>query len=446
MNCTVKYLAQVCDNNTGEIISEQMLYSKAINFPKTIDKFGLRHEEQIKLIKESQELCLALQTQLLGDVEKCPKCGNVLRKQGVFQSDFHDVFTDHKVSIQRLSCTCGWKNKFTINGLYGSALHPELVKLQIEKGAKTSYRKASNDLNKMCYHGRKINNDVTIMRQIETVGELLENIKKSDNWAKPTKLSDTLIVNIDGGHVQHKEAGKHSFEEMIATVYDPKDVTERPDGSKIIAKKISVASAKKDSQITIKKLVANACKKMGMTKATAVTILTDGANNCWSIVKDYELLCASVTRILDWFHIAKHFKMAEHKIPKDKLDLFRKAKWHLWHGRSKTSIIRLEQLKQDINIDAINEELDNLMSYINNNSNNIINYHFRKLKKLPYTSQHAETSVNSIINDRQKNQKMLWTRKGANNILQIRSSIYGVGWEEDWIEAKNQIYNEAISN
>ncbi len=72
-----------------------------------------------------------------------------------------------------------------------------------------------------------------------------------------------------------------------------------------------------------------------------------------------------------------------------------------------------------------------------------MNYHIRKIKGLPYTSQLAETSVNSLINDRQKNKKMQWSRSGAHHILQIRTSVFSCQWQEDWAAIENKIYKMA---
>ena len=49
--------------------------------------------------------------------------------------------------------------------------------------------------------------------------------------------------------------------------------------------------------------------------------------------------------------------------------------------------------------------MNELIKYIINNADHIINYHVRRLRKLPYSSQLAETSVNSLINERQKKRK-----------------------------------------
>ena len=46
------------------------------------------------------------------------------------------------------------------------------------------------------------------------------------------------------------------------------------------------------------------------------------------------------------------------------------------------------------------------------------------------------SAVGTIINSRQKdNKRMLWTRQGAHNILQIRCSIASKTWERDWEDA-----------
>lgn len=60
---------------------------------------------------------------------------------------------------------------------------------------------------------------------------------------------------------------------------------------------------------------------------------------------------------------------------------------------------------------------------------------------LVFTSNIAECSVNTLINERQKGkQKMLWSRDGAHNILQIRSSVFSKSWNDDWDKVESQLY------
>jgi len=247
----------------------------------------------------------------------------------------------------------------------------------------------------------------------------------------------------DGGHVQDRAEGKHSFEETLTTVFKPEERLTKKNGRHEIKQKISVASAKKDAQYSIKKLTKHACVRSGMYQETKITALTDGANNCWSIIHSLSNYCADITKILDWFHIGKKFKERESSIPVELRILYNKGKWHLWHGHPKTGIMRLKQLTEKLFDNEAIKKVEELIQYIIHNEDNIVNYHSRRIQKLPYSSQLAESSVNCIINDRQKHKKMRWGRSGAYNILQIRTSLFSKTWQQDWDMVKDQLYEKA---
>ena len=132
-------------------------------------------------------------------------------------------------------------------------------------------------------------------------------------------------------------------------------------------------------------------------------------------------------------------------IPEEHKLLYGKVKWHLWHGKADTALLRLKQLKTLIKDDSTTVgKLDKLSTYISNNKEGIINYEVRKRAGLSYTSNLAESTVNTLINDRHKGkQKMLWGRDGAHNILQIRSSILSQSWADDWKKTEQNLYKEA---
>lgn len=443
MSHRIKIIAQLEDTKTGKIIEEQLVQQKEVELPVEIDDFGLRHKQQVELIKNSQDFILKFECKLFSENITCPKCGGKPHKQGKIESDFHDVYTDHRVTIQRLNCTCGWRNNYTLNGIYGSAIHPELAQIQSKHASNNSFEKACQIINDFSCGPRKINNRATITRMVNKVGDHLNDYKKSIAWAESEVIADELIVVADGGHVQDRDIGKRSFEEMIATVFRPEDLISKSNGRNEIKKKISVASAKKDSQQCIKKLTENACLRSGMTKKTRITALTDGAKNCWSIINSLSEGCAEINKVLDWFHIGKKFKERELSIPEELRELYNKGKWHLWHGRPKTGIIRLNQLITLLSDKDAIKKVKELIRYIVNNEGSIANYHVRKIHNLPYSSQLAETSVNCIINERQKNKKMQWSRSGAHNILQIRTSIFSKTWQDDWAHVKAELYQKA---
>ena len=117
----------------------------------------------------------------------------------------------------------------------------------------------------------------------------------------------------------------------------------------------------------------------------------------------------------------------------------------MWHGKSGESLERLLEIKGTIkNNEELVQKLSELFEYIDRNKKYIVNYQNRQTLGLPFTSTIAESTVNSLINVRQKdNRKMQWSRDGAHNVLQIRASRFSKNWESDWLEAQNTIYKKA---
>jgi len=177
---------------------------------------------------------------------------------------------------------------------------------------------------------------------------------------------------------------------------------------------------------------------------TELTCLTDGANNCWSITNHLKPYCKVLLNILDWFHITKRITIINNRLEVEQQDDFEKVKWFLWHGNVDDALLKLTQFQCGIDEDKLSSNLQELYEYIERNRNYITNYQDRQYKKLPFTSTYAESSVNNVINARQKdNKKMQWTREGAHNILQIRTSKFSKTWEDDWIKAQDHIYKQA---
>lgn len=83
------------------------------------------------------------------------------------------------------------------------------------------------------------------------------------------------------------------------------------------------------------------------------------------------------------------------------------------------------------------------MAHNTRNKEYFCDYSVRQNQDLPISSQLAECAVNNVINQRQKNKQMHWSRSGANNILQIRGSIFSGTWEDDWNYIESRIYKKA---
>ena len=100
--------------------------------------------------------------------------------------------------------------------------------------------------------------------------------------------------------------------------------------------------------------------------------------------------------------------------------------------------------ESEINDKNLVPALQELSEYIDRNQRYIVNYQDRQAANLPFTSTIAESSVNELINTRQKNnKKMQWTRDGAHHVLQIRAARFSKTWDDDWKKAQKKIYLKA---
>jgi hypothetical protein len=435
-------------NSNGMYEDRDIIDEGQIICPETIIDIGLRHQKQIEILQSIQDSILNAQSvHLKENLNGCPKCGGKLCKKGTTKASFNAVFTDHKVQVQRQVCKeCKWSSIPSINSLFGTHMHPDLLKLQCESASERSYSKSELDLNKMSNSARKVNNIMTQHNVIETVGQY---ISEHADLTIPDVIEEAgeLILQVDGGHIKPLEKYSRSFEAMASVIYRPDSVVPKAKKSKLtldefkmadknidrgeIIQKHCAASALDDNQKQMKQLTLVAAKKEGLTKNTKVTALSDGAQNCWNIVDSFVDECASITCILDWFHIAMKFQtislLDTHK------KLLDSGKWALWHGNVELSLDRLSELKKTIRSVKNREKVGKMITYITNNRDKIVDYSDRKLKGLTFTSNMAECTVESLINQRCKGkQHMRWSREGVHSILQIRASKASNDWSNNW--------------
>lgn len=439
MATAIKIIAQHYELDTGEILEENVLRTDKVVAPSELKELGYLHLEQIELISKCQEFKIGQQIKLINNTTTCPKCENKVTQKGKYTSKFHGYFSDHSVTIKRIYCTCGCKLPYTVEGIFGSTTHPDLLKRQAELASEISYEKASKELNNDVGIERSVNNRTNINRVAIKVSEIIENIKTTRSEI-PDAGVDELVMHIDGGHLKKRGEGR-SFEAMAAVVYDPSNIFYIDKNHNAIDSKHIVASSKDDQQESIKNQLRNACLNEGMGENTEIICLADGADNCWSIAESIAKDCRSITLILDWFHIGEKFKNMQSAVSDDLKNLYDEAKWSLWHGNVDKSLSKIVDIKNKTEDESSVKKLDKLETYIHNNKDRIVNYDDRKEKGLVYASSYAESTINRLINTRQKkNQQMSWTREGAHHILQIRASILSDTWNQDWENIEKQIY------
>ena len=263
------------------------------------------------------------------------------------------------------------------------------------------------------------------------VGQIeLENHQSSLDSVQSTPSID-LVVQVDGGHLKSTEEDKRSFEVMTSVVYKPTSVGKvNEKGRGAIYNKNCAASSLDDKQESIKRDTLIAALRQGMTKDTKITAICDGANNCWSVVNHLKPYCAEVAGVLDWFHVAMKFQNIS--VPKGNKDDFDKVKWCLWHGNADKAIDKLNMLLDNIP-NKYHIKIKKLITYIANNKQYIINYEHQRKNGLVFTSNVAESNVESLINQRCKcQQHMIWSREGVQPLLQIRAAMHSKEWNQRW--------------
>ncbi len=422
-------------DNPSTVVRQSTLIEESVKVATNCLDFSLEHEKQIKLLQAALDNILIEKTELINnDLHLCPKCPGELIKQGKRKSTFHDVFTDHEVKMQRAKCNqCGFEPASTVRTfLGGTTISGDLAKLQSELGAEQTFRDAEDIFNKFSTAQRKVNNHNRIKLTTERVGSSLKLVNKEEKNMLKADEAEELILNVDGGHVNSKEPNYRSFEAMTAVFYKPDAVESSAKGTRnFLSSKSCAASTANDSGKEMIENTVIAAIREGMTQNTHITALCDGAANCWSIVDALKPLCKTITSILDWFHIS--MKMQNISLPDDIKPKFLRIKWHLWRGNVSAAITRLEQLKEHAFSSKLSDKIKKFITYIQNNKDKIVNYRERKKNHLVFTSNLAESTVESLINQRCKGQQhMKWTREGLDPILQLRAQINSKAWCSKW--------------
>ena len=109
-----------------------------------------------------------------------------------------------------------------------------------------------------------------------------------------------------------------------------------------------------------------------------------------------------------------------------------RIKWHLWRGKTHNALTRLDELIS-LSPSTHKSRLEKIKTYIKNNAAKIIDYRERQKNGLVFTSNLAESTVESLINQRCKGQQhMRWSREGLDPLLQLRAAIGSNDWDKIW--------------
>lgn len=438
-----------------EELSDQKIFSQDIIPAIEIEDLGIQHSEQLEIIKKIQSIYIGDQVNShmpYANTKTCPKCGSPLSKNGIEKSDFHDALIDVKIGLQKFKCSnecCPWNYNPTIYKIFGTQISPELKKLQATLGSQISYRKAKDTLNRISSVKRAINNHVRIAKNTYQVGQDIMaynaqyNTSNIDGQAYENRrenykgnaytYNNEMILVVDGGYVHDATNIGHNFEIMVSKIYRPENIAKVSKDRYQITKMNCSGSAKKDSQKEMISRTQEAAKAEGMNQRTKVTVLADGAKNCWNIANELFEMCAFMVMILDWFHIAKYFQNILNIANSAEQKILDEAKAYIWNGDYENGMRILNLLHDSVCKANIKKKILTLITYLGNNKDYLTNYAERHEKGLPYSSSVAESTVEQVINSRfKKKSKARWNRINSDMLLQVRLSLINCTFDDYW--------------
>jgi hypothetical protein len=336
---------------------------------------------------------------------------------------------------------------------------PEFRYLQAKWSSLMSYGLTSQLLEEVLPLSKRIST-ATLSRCIQRItqrsdselgdeqGAFIEGCQR--DWEDLPLPGAPLIVGIDGGYVHGREGvdRKAGFFEVIVGKGMNEDAPTRRFGF----------VNKYDSKP--KRRLYEMLMTQGMRMNQRVTFLSDGGDT----IRDLQLyLNPQAEHVLDWFHITmrltvlgqfvkglriereareaevskkkkKRKEEEEDSYPSpDELEKqLERIKWYLWHGNVHDAISRLEELKDDLawveeanpSIQKLQQTVYDFHVYITNNQSFLVNYGDRYRNGEIISSAFVESTVNEIISKRfAKKQQMRWTKKGAQQLLQVRIQI-----------------------
>ena len=281
----------------------------------------------------------------------------------------------------------------------------------------------------------------TVRRHTLATGQYLDQRGLVDD--APSKRPCTAIstaVGLDGGYLRHCHPGKkQSFEAIAGRAI------------KGTSEQRSLAFVQ-TVDTHFKERVRIVLDHFGADQTT-MEVFTDGATQ----LRQWQLTTLPNARhILDWYHlktrVAKlcnviHSKAACAELKRfdhDRLSIAAGGlKWRLWHGRSGEAFDRLRTilrtttrplLLEKTTVKFIRKLTTELLAYLGNNIDSLLNYGQRYRAGQRISSAFVESAVNQLIDKRMsKSQQMRWDPQSAHQLLQVRVRVVDGQLRDDYV-------------
>jgi hypothetical protein len=422
-----------------EIVEEVACVERATLQPATL---GLTLSEAKDVLRGVQQALVPRQVAEYVEQQRCcPDCGKVRSRKGHHELVIRSLFGRLRVcSLRYYTCRCQPRETKSVSplaDLLSKRITPELQYLETKAAALESYERAVGWLEEVLPLEGQITT-TALRRQVRAVAERLESELSDEepviqgcplDWACLPDPAGPLTVGLDGGYVKARagECPQATAFEVIT-------------GKSIVAEgSVRRFAFVQGYDTKPRRRLYEIMRSQGMQMNQQVTFLSDGGDT----VRELPLyLNPLAEHILDWFHVTmrltvlgqltKSLRLKETaEFVTETETTLERLKWYLWHG----NVFRALQLVEDLefDLDGVRESPEQrklvkavreFASYITANRGFIPNYGERYRYGEAISTAFVESTVNQVISKRMvKKQQMRWSRRGAHNLLQIRTQV-----------------------
>jgi hypothetical protein len=400
---------------------------------------GLSLQESKQLLKILQEKIVLFEAQAYADTHRdCPCCHKKRRTKDCRYIQYKTLFGTVVIPSLRLyNCKCSNNTEKTFNILRDwlpQHVSPELQYIETKWASYMAYEKTAKLLRDVLPISAS-HNGVTIRNHLYKTAKQQESELENkpicisgciNEWEKLPKPDKPITVGIDGGYVRSWSDKKANFEVIIGKSFSETKA----------AKRFGFVQTLDDHP---QRRLLHTLKNQGMQENQQITFLSDGADN----VRDLQyIMHPEAEYVLDWFHVTMRFTVLNQfaqgfikSDPKEGEEVkknLESAKWHLWHGNVEETLEHLEDCYvicedeeiQHKNKKKLQNHLEEMSTYIENNRGLIPNYGERWRYGETIATSFVESTVNEVVTKRMvKKQQMQWTPKGAHYLLQTRTAV-----------------------
>lgn len=167
-------------------------------------------------------------------------------------------------------------------------------------------------------------------------------------------------------------------------------------------------------------------------RSSLVTLVSDGA---WWIREFVQRRLGELARwefVLDWLHLGKRCRELTSRIGTDRgsrRKLCQRVLKHLWRGEVSEGIAVLEAYRPQTKNEA---RLDELIGYVRNREESLVNYRERRRRREYIGSGGVEKANDILVARRMKRRGMHWSEETADGLAALRTLWCNQGWDRYW--------------